>query len=209
MACTSIPCMILTFVRHCESIHNAQHIHSDQDQGLSDQGIHQAEKLHTLLATEKFAKIFSSPLPRATQTGQIIMPNQELILDDRLKEVRKPSELINLDENHETFRAIKKALLEHGHRPNWRHSDEESYYQFHERIKDFLNTVEQSTLIITHSGVMRMILAILNHPHSTTENVIRAFLDSRHKTSFNPGTILKIEKSATSLKIIEIMELEN
>jgi len=54
---------------------------------LSEQGITQAETLHERFKRHEFDYIYSSPLKRAHQTATIALPNQDIVLDDRLKEI--------------------------------------------------------------------------------------------------------------------------
>ena len=66
--------MKLYFVRHGESIANTQHIISNRDlpHPLTERGVQQAFALAQKLQSIPVAKIFSSPILRATQTAEIL-----------------------------------------------------------------------------------------------------------------------------------------
>lgn len=201
--------MVFTFLRHAESIHNTSNIEPEQDKGLSENGKAQATKLKAMLGSTFFQAAISSPLQRAIETAATVYPPpKKLEIDERLSEIRKPSALINLNEDDELFKTIKQDLLTHGHKKGWKHSDEESYYDFHKRIADFLETVAiKPTLIVTHSGVIRMVIAIIKNPKADPETVIRSFLDSRHSIKIEYGTIVKIEMAPKKQKVLEIVNL--
>ncbi len=201
--------MVFTFLRHAESTYKTSNIEPDQDTGLSENGKEQARKLKAMLGSTFFQAAISSPLQRAIETATAVYPPPKKIeIDARLQEIRKPSALINLSEEDQLFKTIKQDLLTHGHKKDWKHSDEESYYKFHQRIADFLNTVPvKPTLVVTHSGVIRMVIAIIKNLKADPETVIRSFLDSRHTTHIEYGTAVKIEMAAKKLKVLEIVNL--
>ncbi len=198
--------MFITFVRHGESVNNSRHRHHDTDSGLTESGKLQAIKLKALLPLASDIPVFTSPLLRAYQTAQIIHHNPKAIITDaRLQEVRKPSKLNQLAETDPEYLAIKMDLLTYGHQPNWRHSDEESFYDFHQRVKDFVMTATHTdSLVITHSGVIRMVLAIANNIGLPEQKTIRAYLDSRHQVAIENGTAIIVEKTADSIKLLEV-----
>lgn len=201
--------MVFTFLRHTESVHKTSNIEPEQDKGLNENGRAQAQKLKAMLGSTFFQAAISSPLQRAIETATIVYPPPKKIeTDERLSEIRKPSALINLSEEDELFKTIKQDLLTHGHKKDWKHSDEESYYEFHQRITSFLDTVAvKPTLVVTHSGVIRMIIAIIKNLKADPETVIRSFLDSRHTTQIEYGTAVKIEMAAKKQKVLEIVNL--
>lgn len=198
--------MFITFVRHGESVNNSLHRHHDADSDLTELGRLQAQQMKLLFASTSHDAVFTSPLQRAYQTAKIIHANPVAIISDhRLQEIRKPSILNELIETDAEFLAIKQALLSHGHKPDWRYSDEESFYDFHHRVKDFLLSVTHTNaLAITHSGVMRMVIAIANHSGSDDQTIIRAYLDSRHKIAIENGTIIKLKRSDATIKLVEL-----
>lgn len=104
--------MLITFVRHGESINNSHKRHHDTDSDLSELGRIQAQQMKLLFATNTHDAIFTSPLLRAYQTATIIHGDAAAIISDsRLQEIRKPSILNKLAETDSEFQAIKQALL--------------------------------------------------------------------------------------------------
>ena len=53
---------------------------------LTQHGIHIAHELKEELYGIKFNQVYSSPLKRALSTAKILIDDQEIIVDDRLKE---------------------------------------------------------------------------------------------------------------------------
>ncbi len=198
--------MLITFVRHGESINNSHHRHHDNDSELTELGRLQAHQMKLLFSSHAHDAVFTSPLLRAYQTAKIIHGDPAAVISDpRLQEIRKPSVLNKLTEADSEFYAIKQALLKHGHKPDWKHSDEESFYDFHRRIKDFLHSITHvNALAITHSGVMRMVIAIANNSSSDEQAVIRTYLDSRHKIAIENGTIITLKKTNSTIELAEL-----
>ena len=80
--------MNLYVFRHGESTGNQQHIFSGwAPMPLTDKGKDQAMALKKKMEGLSFDMAFSSDLPRAVQTGQIVLPHMELIQDPDLREV--------------------------------------------------------------------------------------------------------------------------
>lgn len=197
--------MLISFIRHTESKLNTSNIYSDQDLGLSEKGKLQAKTIANFISTKDYQQIITSSQKRALETAKIIASAKELKIDERLVEIRKPSALLNLHAHSQDFQAIKNALLEHGHKQNWKHSDEESYYHFYDRIISFLADLSgESALIITHSAVIRMIIVITQNPKTKPQAIIRQFLDSRHTIDINHGDLVNIEKIGNELQFIAI-----
>lgn len=80
--------MNLYLFRHGESTGNQQHLFSGWGQmPLTDKGKIQALALKEKVDGLSFDCAFSSDLPRALQTGHIVLPDAELIQDPDLREV--------------------------------------------------------------------------------------------------------------------------
>ena len=78
----------LWLIRHGETDSNKERkIQGHSDVPLNELGMAQARKLAKRLAGEKFDKIYSSDLKRALVTAQTVFPDQEIILDKRLREI--------------------------------------------------------------------------------------------------------------------------
>ena len=82
--------MVLYFIRHGESTHNAEgRIQGHSDAPLSSLGRQQSEAAAKALASIAFDAIYSSPLRRALETAQIIAAPHGLpvLTDPRLMEL--------------------------------------------------------------------------------------------------------------------------
>ncbi len=81
---------MIYIVRHGETAKNkAQMLQGRSNAPLNDAGRLQAAKVRDFFANAgiRFAKVYSSPLTRAVQTGEIIAENVPVVTDDRLIEM--------------------------------------------------------------------------------------------------------------------------
>ena len=81
---------MIYIVRHGETAKNkAQVLQGRSNAPLNDAGRLQAAKVRDFFANAgiRFAKVYSSPLTRAVQTGEIIAENVPVVTDDRLIEM--------------------------------------------------------------------------------------------------------------------------
>jgi broad specificity phosphatase PhoE len=82
--------MLLYLIRHGESVFNAEgRIQGHSDVPLSELGRRQGQAVAEALAGQSIDALYSSPLPRAYQTAEILSARLNLPIrtDDRLKEV--------------------------------------------------------------------------------------------------------------------------
>src|SRR5487761_2719429 len=90
------------FVRHGETLLNAQHIRQGEEGARSENGRKQAEKVGIVLGQVSAERIISSTYPRARETAEIINAHLKtrIMYSDLLIERRNPSEIIgrNRDE---------------------------------------------------------------------------------------------------------------
>ncbi len=78
----------LWLIRHGETDSNRERkIQGHSDVPLNSLGLEQAKKLAKRISKHKFDKIYSSDLQRALVTAKIVFPEQEIILDKRLREI--------------------------------------------------------------------------------------------------------------------------
>jgi probable phosphoglycerate mutase len=82
--------MKITFTRHGQSLANTLQIISNRDlpHPLTDLGRQQAEALSQTLSRTRFERIYTSPVPRAVETGQILSErlNSPLRIEPALRE---------------------------------------------------------------------------------------------------------------------------
>lgn len=158
--------MKVTLIRHAESIYNEKKLLQGQvDCELSEKGLSDTKEKAKNFPSD-FDICFSSPLKRTKQTAEILVPNLNVIYDDRLME-------IGLGDWENTPNTDEKQFLMHNKTvpPNG-----ETFEEFDSRILDFLEMIksnysEKKILIVTHGGVMYAIHRILGLKVKAIENL--------------------------------------
>lgn len=157
------------FIRHGESEGNRLKIHQSQATPLTEIGLSQA-KIVALRFTKIHASlIIASPCLRAQQTAKAIAEKNNLHIstNDLFTEKRGPSELAGLAHDSQQSRTVRSEIALHFFDQNghWQYSDEETAYEFAQRIKqglDFLSQrPEENLLVVSHSLVLHMIFATI------------------------------------------------
>ncbi|MBR2659572.1 histidine phosphatase family protein [Candidatus Saccharibacteria bacterium] len=154
--------MIIYCVRHGETDSNLKGIVSGRsDEGLSSKGIAQAQKINLEIADTKFDAVYVSPMRRAIETAEIIVPEYQYIIDERLAE----RDLAGLKD---------RSIDELWQNPLWNSLTEKRTLEGAEtfgsglmRVQDFLSDIkkqfphhEPTILLITHSFISRCLWAI-------------------------------------------------
>ena len=160
----------LILVRHGETDWNREgRLQGGQDIPLNDLGRTQAaeaaERLRTLVPGFAALDYICSPMHRARETMDILRAELELVpgayrLDDRLKELTFGSW------EGFTWRDIRKAEREQAQlreRDKWGFVPPggESYGMLAQRIRPVLEELQRETVIVSHGGVARAILALV------------------------------------------------
>ena len=171
--------MRVYFVRHAESQYNALDRHQVASVGLSELGIKQAESVARRLSTKRIDVIMSSPYERAKQTAEFISAavQKPVELTPLFTEMKKPSVIEGRHHDDPEARKIRRTILNNWHDPAWRYADEETFFDARDRavrcIK-FITPLENSNvLLVTHGGIIGMILAVMLHGE---ELLVRDFL---------------------------------
>ena len=131
----------------------------------------------------KFDLVYSSPLNRAHETAKILIDNQNIILDDRLKErcygdwSAKNKEQIKLSEGEDSYYAARRGWVTSP--PNG-----ESLKDVSLRVKSFIDELPDSgnILIVSHGNTIRAISVLFG---INTESNVNSF-------EIKVGTILKV-----------------
>lgn len=159
--------MKVYFVRHGETKENATNIHQASTADLSEKGINQAHLVAERLESFPINLIISSTHDRTKQTAEIInsrikKPAKE---SDLFIERKRPTVIEGLEYEHPKAVEIKSQIHANYHIPEFRHSDEETFFQMKERAKkalDFLeNLEEENVLVVTHSDFILCMLGIM------------------------------------------------
>lgn len=157
------------FVRHGETILNAQHIRQGEDGGLSEKGRQQAEQVGRALEHLSISRIISSSYPRAKETSIIINTHLKVPIhySSLLAERRNPKEIIgkNRDES-EVAHIIDQMDLSY-HDDDYRFSDEENFMDLKKRAKKCLTLLSrqgaQEICVVTHHVFLKALLSYMLH----------------------------------------------
>lgn len=161
--------MQIVFVRHGQSIANAEGRWQGQlDYELSEEGRKQSELLRDRFISEEFLPnfVYSSPLIRALETAEIVLPDSNIIKIDDLKEGGAGIfEGKNMDEIHAEYPEI---ALEFQRTKNFNSvPGAESRYDLRKRAEkavDFLvkgHDKNEKIVVFTHSGFLMFIVAVV------------------------------------------------
>ncbi|SFV74549.1 Alpha-ribazole-5'-phosphate phosphatase [hydrothermal vent metagenome] len=157
--------MKITLIRHTQVIEKYQNKYNGHiDIPLSKEGILQAKEIAFQLQNEHFDKVYCSDLLRTRQT---LEPFQNITDITFTKELREKSW-----GKHEgkSFEEITQEGIEYHNFLQWINAlDGEDIKSFQKRIQNyFFHTIFQqkgkkNILVITHSGVIKTLLGIINN----------------------------------------------
>ncbi len=153
------------FVRHGETILNAEHIRQGEDGGLSEKGERQARAVGAYLKRFRIARIISSTYPRARETAEIINTYLKVptIYSPLLAERKNPTEIIGKStRDSEVIRIVDQMDLAY-HADDYRFSDEENFLDLKARAQKCLRYLKRrgarETAVITHHHFLKMLVA--------------------------------------------------
>jgi len=196
--------MNIYFIRHGESKLNAERKHQDSEIELSDLGIKQANLIAERTARIQIDKIFSSPMKRARQTAEIIGSKCKLPIEfnDLLVEIKRPTEIELKSVDDPKVIEIKNKILDNWDNQNYRHSDEETFFEFKKRGNQVLQLIKQlnnqNVLFITHGNLIRMIICLMVLGDELNPRTFNKFL--KYLALSNTGiTVCKYEKEQWKL----------
>lgn len=158
--------MKIQLIRHAESVYNQKRLLQGQlDCDLSEKGIQETkEKAQNF--PKDFEICFCSPLKRTKQTAEILVPNLDVIYDERIIER-------GLGDWEGTPNTDEKQFLMHNKivPPNG-----ETFEDFDHRILSFLdmlkhNYQDKKILVITHAGVINAIHRTLGLKINSIKNL--------------------------------------
>lgn len=159
--------MNLYIVRHGESEFNAKDLHQHQEVPLSKRGVAQANFLAKRLKDTPFDVIISSPFKRAKQTAEIVNSNhnKRICFSSLFSEYRRPSVFTGKNYDDPQISGIKKQIIENFENPDWRHSDEENFFDFRLRVTKGLTYLEKieakNALLVTHGDFIKILICIM------------------------------------------------
>lgn len=198
--------MRVILVRHAESISNKTDIRQGPSGGLSDVGKMQSKVLAKRLKAHRFDKFISSSHKRALETAYPIAKALKLpIIESPLfVERRNPSCLIGRKTDEPEVVKIEEMIYENFHDPNWRHSDEENFFDQKKRASEALKFLESSgardILVMTHGMFLRLIAAYVIEGESLEP---KSFLNFNKSISSKNTGICIIEHSKEAGQILK------
>ncbi len=155
------------FVRHGETILNAQHIRQGEEGSLSERGKQQAERVGKVLKPLSIERIIASTYPRARETATILNKHIKVSVaySPLLVERRNPSEIIGKPtDDHGVVRIVDQMDLAY-HEDAYRFSDEENFIDLKKRARKCLNLLAcqgaQETVVVTHHVFLKMLVAYM------------------------------------------------
>jgi len=156
--------MKITLVRHAEVIQKYQGRYNGHiDIPLSQNGIAQAKKLAKELKNIKFDKVYCSDLLRAKQTLEQFNLNKEVVFSEKLRE-----KSWGVHEG-KSFNEIQATGIKYENFQQWISAlDGEDIANYSQKIENyFKNTIfkqkEKNILVVTHSGVIKTLISILEN----------------------------------------------
>jgi len=155
------------FIRHGETIMNAEHIRQGEDGILSEKGQRQAKMIGHYLKHFPIKQIISSTYPRAKETAGLIAAGLKIpvVYSILFAERRNPSEIIGKKtDDPEVVRIVDQMDLAY-HEDDYRFSDEENFVEEKARARKCLailaNQGSRETVIVTHHHFLKMCVAYL------------------------------------------------
>lgn len=155
------------FIRHGETLLNAEHIRQGEDGALSEAGMRQAEAVGRYLARFPIKRIVASTYPRARETAAIINAHlhAQVVASPLFTERRNPSEIIGKHTHDpEVVRIVDQMDLAY-HDDDYRFSDEENFTDLKTRARKCVNLLSRQgareTAVVTHHVFLKMLLAYL------------------------------------------------
>lgn len=164
----------ITLVRHGETTWNAEkRWQGHLDSPLTTEGKEQAVLLATRLSSVPFAAVYSSDLSRAVSTAEILNADRQLAVKLSAALRERCAGCIEGTTPQERTQQQLQQLLEHYFAlpatDKWTHApvpDWESHHDLMTRVLNELRAIAvahsgQQVLVVTHSGVLRTLLAHL------------------------------------------------
>jgi broad specificity phosphatase PhoE len=155
------------FIRHGETLLNAQHIKQGSEGSLSVNGEKQAEQVAAYLKRLPIECIISSPYTRAKETSAILNKalHVSVLYSPLLSERRNPSEVLGKStRDPEVIRIVDEMDLAY-HEDTYRYSDEENFIDMKIRARKCLNLLSRQgayqTVVVTHHAFLKMLLAYM------------------------------------------------
>lgn len=159
--------MNIFFVRHGESRENKEQIFDTNDSPLTDLGKKQAEFLAERFKNIKLDLIMTSDMGRAVETAETVNKYHQVDIEktNLIREKKVPTELIGLKENDPKAIEIMSQIKNNIHDESFRHTDQETFEDFKDRVFKFLKLIEKKDvndiLVVGHGFVLRSVVGYI------------------------------------------------
>jgi len=155
------------FVRHGETLLNAQHIRQGEAGGLSELGKRQADAAGRYLKQFPITRIIASPYERTRETAAFIRTylGAPVSYSPLVAERRNPSEIIGRRASDPNVANIVDQMDLSFHDDHYRYSDEENFDDLKTRARKALALLSRQggrhTCVVTHGIFLKMLIAYL------------------------------------------------
>jgi len=167
---------LIYFVRHGETVLNAQNIRQGPEGPLTEKG--RAEALATAMRFPKKRGrpqvIIASPYERTKETAEIIGKELGMRIEysDLLVERKNPTEIIGHEGGERGVRQIVDRIDKSYHPDDLRYSDEENFIDLKQRVKKLLAYIvrrpEERMIMVTHSIFLKMVASYMLYGEKLT-----------------------------------------
>lgn len=167
------------FVRHGESASNVGTISLGETAELTEAGHQQAKILGHRFKSIEIDKIISSPLSRAFNTAEQIgiATTTDVTQSGLFSEVKRPSSMIGLDRNSDDYKIIKQEIDSNYGKPNWRHSDEETFADQLHRAQQALELLAadpgQNVVVVLHGAILKFLVGLMFFNDNLTPDLVQ------------------------------------
>lgn len=167
------------FVRHAESIGNANDVHQGPDTPLSESGLLQTSFIAERFGSIPIEGIISSDMLRAEKTAYAISEKtgNEVTLSHLFRERKRPTTIFGLPAQSEEAKAIEKAIIDNYNNPDWHYSDEENFFDLRDRARKaiaYLHEREESSLcVVTHGMFLRITIGVMQDSDIPSHEFLR------------------------------------
>jgi len=167
---------LIYFVRHGETILNAEGVRQGPEGSLTEKG-----RMQALATAKRFPKhkgrpqvIYASPFQRTKETAEIIAKelNMEIKYTDLLKERKNPTEIIGHWGGEPATSQIIDQMDKSYHADDLRISDEENFTDLKKRAEKLLSFIsrrwQKRIIMVTHGIFLKMIISYMIYGEKLT-----------------------------------------
>lgn len=199
--------MYVFLIRHGETQHNLEKRHQNPDSLLAPRGIDEINQLVPALIKFNPEVIFTSPYIRALKTAEIInrQLNLPLIVNENLREIKRPSIVEGKLHMDKKAAAIRKLVRQNYHLRGWHHSDEENFFDSKSRalrvIKDLELHDYRGILVVSHGRLIKMFVALIIFGNRLGPGI---FLDFYDNTSISNGSLTVCQFTESRWQLVSL-----